>query len=687
MLLFWKNERRETFIFTHPTVVNQELSVKVDTIKLDGDWLTFTGGMSQGNVKCGVKITSEKEKEWWSGAGSGIVLKVDGELSLGESQRNLDGFDYRKYLKQNGFLGVLTITKIKKITQKRELSLNVLRRNAIVHSEKRFSKQMKELVTGLLFAHFSKDFDENRELFQSLGLLHLFAISGLHISLFLHYFRRILLRIGLTKEVVLFLQVVFSIFYLGMTGFATSVWRAVLQRNSGDLFGLSPQNAFGLTVGISVIFNPYLFFTASGQLTFGLAFLIAFLTPALERFRGLKKEVIFTISLSFGILPLLSWNFYEWNVSSIVLSFFLTKVFECFFLPMIVVLFFTSFVFELKWLNVSFDFLAPFTELKLIIGKPNIVLFFALLALTIFLIWIIETGRWRYFFLYFVMISGVFFFQTHHLTTMVAMVDIGQGDSFFIQPSVSTTATLIDVGGKREIVSNEKWKERKTSNNAEKTLIPFLKSRGVQALEVFISHAHEDHYGDVLTVNQAVPIKTLYYPKGAEKQAGFRKILLSLEQTGTRIHPVLAPEKIGEMEVLFPKEEVNDGGNNDSLILRQTIGGRSFLFTGDAESEEEQLLLLEQANITADVLKVGHHGSKTSSTEEFLDKISPKIALISCGVNNSFRHPNQETLEKLGKRNIFIKRTDENGMIYFTVDPFSATLGNIKSVRENVREK
>ena len=257
---------------------------------------------------------------------------------------------------------------------------------------------------------------------------------------------------------------------------------------------------------------------------------------------------------------------------------------------------------------------------------------------------------------------------------LVAVIDIGQGDSIFIQTPFHSENILIDTGGKIEM-DKPKWATKeKNKANAENSLIPFLKSRGVKKLDkVFITHGHQDHFGDLSILNSKIPIKEVYYPEGTDQKKGFKKALKTIKKTGTMCYSVLANTSViteTNLEILAP-EFAGTGENDDSLVLCSRIGGKKFLFTGDLEKEGEQKLITRLPELTINILKVGHHGSKTSSSPDFIKAIQPTEGIISCSRSNRFGHPNQETITTFKQNKVIIYQTKEDGVIYYEWTPFT----------------
>lgn len=251
----------------------------------------------------------------------------------------------------------------------------------------------------------------------------------------------------------------------------------------------------------------------------------------------------------------------------------------------------------------------------------------------------------------------------------LTLLDVGQGDAYALHFPTGEFG-LLDGGGSATGIPDP----------AERVLLPYLRKSGRKSVDLMIlSHAHPDHYQGLLGVARAMPVRELWHPEGAAEPFGPYKELLELvRQAGGR---VLGPKELCEkkvsgegfggrrrvfgvdVEILAPCPGPEGMGLNDeSLVLRVTAGGVRYLLTGDAEKEgEARLLRTAKAQLAADVLKAGHHGSDTSSTPEFLDAVRPRRALISCGVRNRYDHPRRTVLDEFERRGIAVHRADLDG--------------------------
>ena len=226
------------------------------------------------------------------------------------------------------------------------------RRKAIVHIQQSFPSPMQHYMTGLLFGYLDKSFEEMGNLYSSLGIIHLFALSGMQVGFFLGIFRFLFLRMGWRKDYVDWLQIPFSICYAGLTGFSVSVIRSLIQASLTNL-GIKRLDNLALTLMIMFFFLQHYLLTTGGVLSFSYAFILSLID-----FDGLteyRKKLAETTAITFGILPVLIFYFATFQPASIVLTAVFSLVFDVFMLPVLSVIFLLSPLVKISFVNGIFE--------------------------------------------------------------------------------------------------------------------------------------------------------------------------------------------------------------------------------------------------------------------------------------------------------------------------------------------
>ena len=235
----------------------------------------------------------------------------------------------------------------------------------------------------------------------------------------------------------------------------------------------------------------------------------------------------------------------------------------------------------------------------------------------------------------------------------VHYIDVGQADSILIEQGSSSM--LIDAG----------------NNEDSNTVGNYISEQGITKLNYIVgTHPHEDHIGGLDYVIKSFQVGKIYMPKVTSNTKTFQDVVSAIKAKGMKVTPPIVGQtfKVGSATatILAPNSSGYEDLNNYSIAIRLTFGNSSFMFDGDAEDMSENEMLSKGFDVSADVLKIGHHGSNSSTSQAFLDKVNPKYAVISVGKGNSYGHPHKSTMEKLQDKGIKVYRTDENGTIVAT---------------------
>jgi len=235
----------------------------------------------------------------------------------------------------------------------------------------------------------------------------------------------------------------------------------------------------------------------------------------------------------------------------------------------------------------------------------------------------------------------------------IHFINVGQADSILIEQG--SKYMLIDAG-----------------NNGDGTLVKnYLLQQGVKTLDYVIgTHPHEDHIGGLDYIINNFKIGKIYLPKATSTTKAFGDVIAAIKNSGMKITEPKPGETFNlgsaKCTILAPNNSKYEDLNNYSVVVKLQFGSNSFVLTGDAEGVSESEILAKGFDVKADLLKIGHHGSRSSTTEAFLAKVNPKYAVISCEVGNDYGHPHKETMDKLKNKNIPVYRTDELGTIIAT---------------------
>ena len=635
-----------------------------DTIKVNGDSLSFRGKAEGRLFQVYYKLQSEAEKEKFQQLSDLYEMVVKGKLASPQGASNFAGFDYRNYLKTQGIYQTLTISEIVELKQISSWdigeNLSSLRRKAVVWIKRNFPDPMRNYMTGLLLGHLDTDFEEMNELYSSLGIIHLFALSGMQVGFFMNAFKKSLLRLGLMQEKFKWLAYPFSLFYAGLTGFSASVIRSLLQKLLAQHDFKSLDN-FALTILILFFIMPNFFLTAGGVLSCAYAFILTMTGEEVAGIKGLVRE---SCIISLGILPILSFYFSEFQPLSILLTFVFSFLFDMVLLPLLSILFCLSFIYPItqfnflfEWLENIIRYISQLSTRPLVFGQPSLWILI-LLLITLALIYDYRKNVKKLSMLVIVAIS--FFLVTKHpLENEITVLDMEQGRSIFLRDMTGKTI-LLDVGEKSERDKKEVWQEKVITSNAKRSLIPYLKSRGVAKIDQLVLTTSDTKQLDhVLEISKAFQLREILVTEETLSQIEFMdklkesKVKIVAIKTGQQL-PIFG----SNLEVIATQNK----DKSDSITMYGKLLNQIFLVTGNTE---EKFLTSHSSKHQADVVITHQQASKKKTDGEVFKTLQAKITVISVDKKKSFKVKNGENNQEDKELENLVLKTDKKGAIRF----------------------
>lgn len=652
-----------------------------ERLDIDGNQFRTVLQTSTGRIQVTYKINQLSEKKQLQKLEYGNYLFLKGEITPPQKSRNFDQFDYAAFLEKNNIKAVFQAKELRIGTKKRNTPLLLIknyRRFLYTHIENTLPQPTSAYTAALVLGERTNFSEESYRDFQELGVVHLLAISGLHIQVLLKAVYYLLIRIRLPHEYAKISIVIFIPFYIFLTGAGPSVTRAGIMALLSYLLPLfmkkiDPFTALCASGIICLFIRPMQLFDVGFQLSYALtAGIILSNQKILRRFTSNWSQMFVLSWITTWIsIPIVCYHFYQISWTGIFLNLIYVPLFVFFVLP----LSFLSFCFPiaavygnplLLFMEKITHYLGSIPYQVLITGRPHPSLIIAILAL-IYLFFLLWENRKTSRYICLIAVFVLLLLSKSNWIGKVTFIDIGQGDSILIQLPNNKGNYLIDTGGQMAF-QQEKWQKRRRDFTVGKNiLVPVLKSKGIGKLDkVIVTHSDADHMGALEELEAEITMKQLYHGEGAEQKKILQKALQ--KWPSSKVHTMRAGDSwdIGDgihFECLYPSKQ-GKGENNDSLVIKANLDGKTWLFTGDLEAEGE-VQLLNKA-IRADILKVGHHGSKTSTSLAFAKTVNPRIAIISCGVNNRFGHPHRQTLATLQQIGAVVFRTDLQGEIRYT---------------------
>ena len=567
----------------------------------------------------------------------GDYVKIEGVLEIPSNNTIFNLFNYKKYLLSEKIFFICEIENIKLIKNSNNIIYKI--KNSIY--ERIDNLKSKEYIKTFILADKS-GLDDIQTIYQENGVSHLLAISGMHISLIALILSKIIKFKN--KHIIISL---FLVFYLFLINFTPSSIRAV----SSFIFSkyMYSKKIILIILSIMLLYNPFYIYNTGFMFSFIISIYLIYFKHLIKGNYIIKT---FKISLICFIvsMPILINNFNTINLISPIIN-------------IIYVPFVSMIVFPFSILTLIFPFLDNILFLlinvlektSVFISDFNINLIMCDISIIIFIFY--------YIVITFILINPKLFYilivilimhnniKMFNFDNGITMLDVGQGDSMLLE--IKNKSILIDTGGYFN------------SNLTNTRLIPYFKSLGIKKLDYLIlTHGDYDHMGAAINLVENFKVEKVIFNCGEFNELE-QDLIRVLDKKKIPYYFCIRELNIDNNKLYFLNNKDYGNENDNSSVIYTELNNHKFLFMGDAGVEVEEDLIEKYSLQNIDVLKVGHHGSKTSSSEEFINEIKPKYGVISVGKNNRYGHPNNSVLENLKESKIY--RTDQNGSIMFKI--------------------
>ena len=602
----------------------------------------------------------------------GDLIYLEGKLEIPKIATNYKGFNYRQYLKTQKIQGIVIADNVKilKAKYKNNLIYQMQKKIKAIIKEK-LPSETGDLLLAILLGD-KKDLSEQIQInFKNSNLSHMLAVSGAHVSYIIIGLTYITQNSIMGKRKARVFCIFFLIIFMAITNFTPSVTRAcimaILTLVSEILYKKADiYTNISISALIILLYNPYSLLDLGFKLSFGgtigIVIFMRFIKKKQEEpklLNYIKQMALVSICANIIIIPIIMNNF-----NTVSLTFLVSNILASPILAIIVIVGFSIIIISIIshslsnllvfWLNPILNLLIKISSFcsklpfaKILVVTPyifNIIFYYTII------LYLVNYNNLKQFIkkktvilLSIILILSNFIFYILPQDLKIYFIDVGQGDStLIVTPSKKTI--LIDGGGSESF------------DVGEKVLLPYLLDRRIRKIDyIMISHFDTDHCKGIFTVIENLKVKNIIISKQAEKSENYKKFKEIVANKKINIILVKAGDKIKidkyiYFKILFPTEKLimQNPLNNNSIVSQLNYKSFKMLFTGDIEEmAEKEILNLQKDKLKSTILKVAHHGSNTSSTQEFINSVKPELALIGVGKNNTFGHPSECVVEKL----------------------------------------
>ena len=596
-------------------------------------------------------ITYKYQDKEFNNLSYGDKIKVKGTLITPSKNTNQNTFNYQKYLYYKKIYYLVEATSINKIANNHNYLYTI--KNTLY--QKIDKLKSSNYIKTLLFCDNTLS-KEIKESYRTNGISHLFSVSGMHINFFVSIIYLHLNKITYNKRIKYLITNIFIITYLILFPSSSLLRSAVMSilYSINYLLKLKIKkiDILFLTLGVSLLINPFIIYDLGYIYSYTITFFLVLSSSTLKKKNKINK-IIYISLLSFLVsIPITIYNSFEINIISILLNIILVPIISIIILPITILTYIFPILDNILYLftntleTISL-FISKINITKIIFPKPSL-----LIIVLYYIIFLLSYQNKKYFYLNIILFIIIYIFPYLNSNFEVVMFEVGEADCHLIKYPYNKNTILIDTGKNEYKIKNE--------------VIPYLKSIGIKKIDyLIITHGDEDHIGGSITLINNFQVKNVILNKGTFTDLE-KELIKNLNKKKIPYQININKINLSNHTIYLLNNTKYNNENDNSIITYFTYQKYKFLYMGDASITTEDNLLENYNLNNISILKVGHHGSNTSSSKDFISQINPSISLISVGENNIYHHPNKEVINNLSKSRIY--RTDINNMVKLTIN-------------------